>query len=381
MVPVLCRQMDLWLKQSRGVMAAEATRALVLGGSREALLWADQASRSFPSRQVRKAAGEALMEAAKAMGIGQEELEDRIVPTLGFDRNREQIFDYGTRRFRVVLSLSFGLEIFDEKGKLFQKLPAPGKKDDAAKASEAYERFKKMKKELKRVSVSQRQRLELALLTKRLWTVEQWKALFVENPVMNPFAQGLIWGMYEGGILQDTFRYMEDGSFNSPWETEAAVPGKGLVGLVHPSELSEEILGKWKEQLSDYEVIQPFCQIHRPVYRQKKEEMGEGQLARFQGKTVNSLSLAGKMLRQGWMRGPVEDGGFYYFFCRRDGEMGAELEFSGSPVGAELEDVTIGELRFYRQAAGDRETERRNCTLGEVETRYFSEVVKMVEEV
>ncbi len=382
LVPVLCRQIDAWSKHSRGVMAGEAARALVLGGTTEALLWADKASRSHKSRQVKKAALEALSEAAKVLGIHPEELEDRIVPTLGFDQNRERMFDYGTRKFRAVLTFSLEVEIFDETGKQLKHIPAPGKKDEDLKASEAYGSFKKMKKQLKDVAASQKQRLERVLTTERQWSADSWKALFVNNPVMNLFAWGLIWGRYEGDVLMETFRYMEDGSFNTAEETLYEFPKEGTIGLIHPVELSKQLLEKWREQLSDYQVAQPFLQIDRPVYRPKEKEKKEGQLTRFQGRTVNGFSLAGKLLRQGWMRGLAEGGGFYHSFFYRDGDMEAELEFSGSLVGAEMEEVAIGKLGFYRweENKGEKNT-KKNCILMEVKPRYFSEVVKMVEEI
>ena len=44
---------------------------------------------------------------------------------------------------------------------------------------------------------------------------KDWEKLFVENPIMHNFSLGLVWGVYEDGELKDTFRYMEDGSFNT----------------------------------------------------------------------------------------------------------------------------------------------------------------------
>ena len=82
------------------------------------------------------------------------------------------------------------------------------------------------------------------------------------------------------------------------------------------------------------------------------------------------------------MRGLAEGGGFYHSFFYRDGDMEAELEFSGSLVGAEMEEVAIGKLGFYRweENKGEKNT-KKNCILMEVKPRYFSEVVKMVEEI
>ena len=78
-------------------MAAEAVKALALNGSTAALLQVDQISRKFKFRQVKAAAGDALSFAAQQLGLSRDELEDRIVPNLGFDERMEQVIDYGAR--------------------------------------------------------------------------------------------------------------------------------------------------------------------------------------------------------------------------------------------------------------------------------------------
>ena len=205
-VPVFWKQIQEWPEHSRGAMAAEAVKALALNGGTTALLKVDQISRKFKFRQVKTAAGEALQSAAAALGISRAELEDRIVPDLGFDERMERVFDYGTRQFRVYLTPALELEILDGDGKRLKNMPSPGKRDDETRAAEAYAEFKALKKQLKTAVSNQKLRLEQALTAERLWSADQWKSLFVKNPVMHQFAIGLIWGVYEDGRLKDTFR-------------------------------------------------------------------------------------------------------------------------------------------------------------------------------
>ncbi len=382
MVPVFWKQIQEWPQHARGAMAAEAVKALALNGSSAALLQVDQISRKFKFRQVKTAAAQALDSAASALGISRAELEDRIVPDLGFDESLERTFDYGERSFHVYLTPALELEIFDGENKRLKNMPAPGKRDDAEKAAKAYGEFKALKKQLKTVASNQKVRLEQALTAERLWSVEQWKKLFVKNPVMHQFAIGLIWGIYENGSLKDTFRYMEDGSFNTKDEEEYEFPEEGMAGLVHPIELSEEDLAAWKEQLSDYEIVQPIEQLNRPVYRLTEEEKGKTELTRFGGKVLNGLSLSGKLQSMGWYRGSVQDAGVYTTFYREDGQIGVELEFSGSYVGDENEEVTVYGASFYRAGTVKRgsyvyDTIKKEdlFRLDEVSPRYFSETV------
>ena len=102
-----------------------------------------------------------------------------------------------------------------------KNLPKPGAKDDNELATAAEKAFKEMKKQLKATVTAQKARLEYVLMCARTWDAAGWTQLFVKNPVMHSFAIGLIWGTYDAeGKLLASFRYMEDGSFNTMEEEE-----------------------------------------------------------------------------------------------------------------------------------------------------------------
>ena len=386
-VPKLVHQINEWPKIARGAIAAEAVKALALNGSQTALLTVDGISRKFKFKQVKSAAGEALEYAAKELGISKEELSDKIVPDLGFDTEAKRTFNYGERNFLVYLTPSLELEVYDDNGKKIKNLPAPGKKDDPELAKEAYESFKLMKKQMKTVITNQKQRLEMALSSERQWSVKKWKELFVNNPVMHQFAISLIWGVYNQDGLVDTFRYMEDGSFNTKDEDEFEFPNEGSIGLVHPIELDSETKEQWKEQLSDYEVTQAIDQLDRMVYEIAEVEKEKTVLAKFAGKLMNAMSLSGKLQALGWCRGSIQDAGSYDTFYKEDAHMGVELNFSGTFIGGELEDeITIYGVRFYKPGTVARGSyvydtiKKENLyKLEQVSRRYFSEIVYQLE--
>ena len=187
------KQLKDWAEHSRGAIAADAVRAIAFNGSAQALLLVDQIARKFKSNQVKNAAKEALNDAAIALGISRDELDDRIIPNLGLNMQAERILDYGPRTFTVRLTPQLTLEIYDNSKKQLKKLPSPGKQDDAEKAAWAQEELKQMKKQLKLVITAQKLRLDQVLTTARFWKAQSWKELFVNNPVMHQFAVGLIW--------------------------------------------------------------------------------------------------------------------------------------------------------------------------------------------
>ncbi len=394
MVQRLHHQIQEWPQQARGAIAADAVQALALSPQPQALLIVDGIARKFKFKQVRAAAGQALEFAASQLGLTREQLEDKIVPSLGFDEHMERRFDYGSRSFTVTVTPALEVEVYDGSGKKLKNMPAPGARDDGEKAAAAYAEFKEMKKQMKATVTSQKQRLELALSSERLWSAAAWRELFVCNPIMHQFAIGLIWGVYEEHKLVQSFRYMEDGSFNTEDEEEYVLPGisseeesETQIGLVHPIELTKESLEAWKQQLEDYEITQPIEQLGRTVYYLTSEEQKSGSLERFGGMVLNDLSLGGKLTALGWYRGSVQDAGCFDTYYREDASvgLGAELHFSGSFVGSGSmggEEITVYDVRFYKagtiergsycydEAKGDKQ-----LPLKEIPPRYFSEIV------
>lgn len=349
-ITLLKKYIEEWPQNSRGAIASEAVRALALNGSNEALIIVDNISRKFKFRQVKEAAATALDFAAQQMQIDREELSDRIVPDLEFDIRGERLFDYGERKFTARLTSELTLEVFDEADKKIKTLPSPGKKDDEVKANLSLDEYKLLKKQLKSVAGTQTLRLEMALSENRKWTKDAWVKLFVENPIMHQFASCLIWGNYSADKLINTFRYMEDGSFNTMDEEEYILEEDISIGVIHPVELSKEEIDIWKEQLENYEIKQPFAQLEREVYRLTDEESSMNNIQRFGGITMNGLSLLGKLTGFGWYKGSIQDGGCYGDFYKESKTqgIGIQLSFSGMGVGAEDDIITIYDLMFYK---------------------------------
>lgn len=396
MVDALIRNIKEWSEAMRSAIAAETVFALALNGSNEALMSVDNMSRKFKNKRVRAAAVEAMASAADTLGITTEELADRIVPDLGFDRNLCRVFDYGKRQFNVYLKPSLEMEVFSGD-KQIKTLPKPGTTDDKDTAEAAYNEFKEVKKQLKNVVAAQRARLEYVLMCDRKWTSENWEKLFVGNAVMHCFAVGLIWGIYENGSLKDTFRYMDDGSFTTADGDDFTLPNDAQIGLVHPLELTEEQIAVWKEQLSDYELTQPFDQLGRMVFRPEDKELPCNSLTRFEDTTVNSVAMINKMTKNGWYKGDAEDAGYFYYFYREDVKSrtlnadgsttyegwGSLLVHSGASTiiyDFDGEEVTLKEVVFFKTGripnyCGDHDGWVK---ISDVDPRYFSETMLLL---
>ncbi|MDE6102335.1 MAG: DUF4132 domain-containing protein, partial [Ruminococcus sp.] len=374
MISNLMHYIKEWSERSRGAIASEAVYAMAVNGSSEALMNVDNMARKFKHRQVRNAANYALDIAAKELGITKEELGDRIVPDMNFDENMCRVFDYGKRQFKVYLTPSLELEIYNGDKKV-KNMPKPSTKDDKELAEKSYNDFKIMKKQIKAVIESQKNRLEYVLMCDRKWTGEAWNNLFVKNPVMHCFAVGLIWGVYEYGQLKESFRYMDDGSFTNIDEDEFEIPENAEIGLVHPIELTDEQRASWVEQLSDYEIIQPFNQLGRLCYKPDETELNQEGISRFEGKEVSDYTLRGKLTKMGWETGCPQDAGFFMEFVHNDEitvseGYRTEIEFSGMCIDfMQNEMMTLETLYFYHN-----ETNKK-LKIKYVNPRYFSEIV------
>ena len=399
-IDVFLHYIKEWSENMRGAIAAEAVKALAMNGSSQALMAVDNMAHKFKHKQVKNAAVQALDSAAEALGITSDQLADKIVPDLGFDENMQRIFDYGTRKFKVYLTPSLELEVYDESDKKLKNIPAPGKRDDEVTAKKSNAEFKAMKKQLKTVISIQKMRLETALLADRRWSKSAWEDLFVKNPVMHSFARGLIWASYEGGALSQTFRYTEEGTFNTSDDDEYELPENAVIGLIHPIDLDEDTLSAWKEQIEDYEITQPIEQLDRPVFKVEPDEIDKLDLVRFEGRTINCMSLLGRTAKYGWQKGSVQDAGCFYTFYREDitertkNEDGTfivngnavELSFEGMYVGGDDSDVNIEKVRFYKPGTVsygsyvyDHVDDSKAIPLEKISPRYFSEIVNQLE--
>ncbi|OQR57156.1 DUF4132 domain-containing protein [Bacillus sp. CDB3] len=383
MVGILKKKIDEWVLDMRGKIAADAVRALGLSSSKRALVSIHAMAFKYKHKLVRNAAKEALSLAAKTRGITEEELEDQLAPDLGFDISGEKEIDFGNRCFTAILTSDSKIELETEEGKRMKSLPKPNAKDDVVKAEEAKKELSSLKNELRSALSMQKQRLEDALSRKRYWSYNTWKSVFLENPIMKQFAISLVWGEYTEGTLRKMFRYVEDGSFYSMiGENHELSPGN-VIGLIHPLELSGAEKELWKEQLTNSGIVQPFLQIERPVF--VVEENDEIAVERFGGILLNGRSLFGKMMKLGWTRGSVQDGGVYCTFYKEDirTELGAQLSFSGAPIGYEgEEDVCVFEIQFYKAGTVNRGSyeydeidDERRIVPKQVDRRFFSEIL------
>lgn len=389
----LRQYIDVWVKTSRGALAAKAVAAMALIESDLALGEINNLAERVTHSQVKAAAKKALTDAASHRNISLEELSDLIVPALGFDERGERVFDYGSRQFTSHLRLDQTIQLTDSASKRATTLPKPGARDDESKAKAALAAWSLLKKQVPQIVKMQAQRLENALITQRAWSIARWQSLFLKHPVLRSFAITLVWGVVTPGQAEywALFRPLEDGSLTDAEDNAVHLPAEGIIRIAHPVELNEDARSAWLQHMADYEVTPPFPQLNRSFVRVSPEEGAALWWEKYQGYVMNGAALKGRYMKAGWERGSVQDSGAYYSIWKAfpAADIQAVLETAGMSVGYEQEFTTaIKRLAFARVDTIKRGSyvyddlkaqDERIIPLGDVPPIIFSEVAANVQ--
>ena len=87
------------------------------------------------------------------------------------------------------------------------------------------------------------------------------------------------------------------------------------VGVLHPLQLQltnqPHILEQWGQLFGDYEIVPPFPQLGRPVYRLTPEQLAQKEITHFKTRgKLAAQSLVFGLEKRGWIRGVPQDAGF-----------------------------------------------------------------------
>lgn len=273
--------------------------------ARMALIQLHHISQRAKSSSLRENAAEFLQVVAENRGLSQEELADRLVPTLGLDDPQALIFDFGPRQFTVRFDENLNPVIFDQQNVRQKSVPRLRADDDQLKAPEALARLKGLKKDATQVSKNLLPRLEAALRTIRRWSLADFHTLFVNHPFTRLVTQRLIWGVYpanEPRCLLNAFRVAAEGEFCNAQDEPIGLPADALIGIAHPLEMTAEMRSEFAQLFADYEIMPPFRQLSRRTVLLTPDELTSNSLTRWEGKSATVGQLMG-MRYKGWESG------------------------------------------------------------------------------
>lgn len=235
---------------------------------------------------------------AAELELTADQLADRLVPDFGLG-DGGLVLDYGPRRFTVGFDEALRPYVIDEAGGRRANLPEPGAKDDPELAPAAYRRFAALRKEVRAVAAEQIRRMEAAMVAGRRWGVREFEEFLVRHPLMWHIARRLVW-LAETDAGTVAFRIAEDRTLADVDDTTFTPPSSARVRVAHPVDLGGD-LAAWSEIFADYEILQPFPQLARPVHTLTEKERETGRLARFEG-VVLPVRRVIELQWRGWRR-------------------------------------------------------------------------------
>jgi hypothetical protein len=71
--------------------------------------------------------------------------------------------------------------------------------------------------------------------------------------------------------------------------------GEARIGVVHPVTMSEDERAAWIARFADYQIVQPFAQLGRELFRSVAGEIGERNIAR----AVGTKTTRGRLFQLG----------------------------------------------------------------------------------
>lgn len=330
---------------------------------------------------VKERAKKKIAAVAQKRGLSAEELFDRIVPELDLDADLSRVLDYGSRSFRVGFDAHFEPYVREEQGSMavLAALPKPLKADDPKKALAAQEIWKALREDMAAIAKSQAARLEDAMVSQRRFKADLFQSVFVGHRLLLHLVRRLLWGMYSPeGELISTFRICEDKTPADEHDEVMELDLNANIGIPHPIELNDGLRHAWGSLFSDYEIVQPFAQIGREVFKAQPAELPAHELTRYSETVIPTGKLFG-LEYKGFSREYAYDGGPVIAYRKHIAGTPyyARLSFSPGMIPAEAistPEQTIDALELFR---ADHLFPRPS--LGELSAVVFSELVRDVD--
>ncbi|SEQ30844.1 DUF4132 domain-containing protein [Lentzea albida] len=329
-VRALAPLIRVWPGESQHARAVTGLDVLADIGTEVALSHLNSIAEKVKFKGLKTKAQEKVAQIAEELGLSRDQLADRLVPRLGLDDAASLVIDYGPRQFTVGFDEQLKPYVLDPDGKRRKDLPKAGAKDDQDKAPLEHKRFAALKKDVRAVASDQIHRLERAMVDQRTWTAAEFHTVLAGHPLLWHIVRRLVWITDEGL----SFRLAEDRTLADSGDDEFTLPEDATVRVAHPVDLRDE-LEAWGEVFADYEILQPFPQLGRPLHLVSQNE----DLLPHLKKYCDVDHPVGKILsltKKGWIRGEPQDGGVECWITRplpSGGALVASLD-PGIAVGA-----------------------------------------------
>jgi hypothetical protein len=365
-----------WPGASQHARAVAGLDVLADIGTEVALSHLNGIAEKVPFKGLKTRAQEKVSQIAAELGLSRDQLADRLVPRLGLDDEASLVIDYGPRQFRVGFDEQLKPYVLDPDGKRRKDLPKPGAKDDQDLAPLEHKRFSALKKDVRTIASDQIARLERAMVDRRTWTAEEFGTVLTGHPLLWHIVRRLVWITDAG----QSFRPAEDRTLADSGDDEVTLPADATVRVAHPVDLPDA--AAWGEVFADYEILQPFPQLGRPLHVLARSEDLLPRLKKY----CDVRYPVGKVLgltKKGWVRGEPQDAGVECWITRPlpgGGALVASLD-PGIAVGAVdvFPEVGFSDVWFSPSGRGNWSAPKNAPSTYEVDPITTSELLSELE--
>jgi len=317
-------------------------------------------------------------ELAERRGWTIDEMADRTIPTGGLDDRADEslVLSYGARSFVARIDAGLALTLHTQDGAPIKALPAAHKDEDDATVKAAKATFTRARKEIESVIKMQRDRLYEAMCTQRTWRYDDWHTLLASHPIVRHLITGVVWVAKTGDGPETSFRPLGDGTLTTADHHDVALTPDATIRVAHPLTMD---VANWVANLADFEVLPLFPQLGRSVHRLPEGGATKKENGELVGHMIEAFKLRSRATALGYVRGPSEDGGWFFQYVKVFPSLGlsACLRFSGNGLPEENRTVALGAFSFEK--AGDGATGA--LTLGSVPPVLLSEVWADMEDI
>ena len=299
-------------------VAAYGIRVLALRREiREVGMLLNGFSLNYKDKRIRVAADEALEIIAEREGLSRDESNDVLVPDFGFEMDRSKVFEYGERRIKAILNIKEEPQriiLYDKNNKVMKSFPRINKKkNDVYVILEKHKKeIKYIKKQLREISLVQKDNLLKALFTQRKWTAKKWNEIFIKNPIMQKFAIFLVWKEIDDkNKIINTFKYTENGAFETIDEKKYEINKDNYINLLYLPQISNNGQKYWKKYFKDNKLHQPINQLNMTIYKLTEENQEKIEILDYNNKEFFAKELRKQNLKLNFEMNSENDGMIY----------------------------------------------------------------------
>ncbi len=220
--------------------------------------------------KIRKKLDAALNEAAAAAGLSRGALDELSVPTHGLDGDGSITVSVGDGQ--AVIAIAGNRDVATRwvtaDGKTV-KSPGVAMKADKAGLAAA----KALAGEIAADLGAQTVRLQRIYLEARDWPIAEWRARYLEQPLLRGLSQRLLWWLDAGGTR---IAVLPRGDVLTDVDGNIIAAADARIALWHPIDDDPAQVLRWRDRIEALAIVQPFAQVWREIYRLTDAEIATG---------------------------------------------------------------------------------------------------------